>query len=49
MTKAEAEHVTDRFRDIYKQYLDTKKSQNFDQGELDFDFDLGFGQERVTP
>lgn len=48
MTKAEAAKVADRFREIYRQYLDNKKSENFDQGELDFEFDLGFGQAGST-
>lgn len=46
MSKAEAQIVSDRLREIYKRFLELKSKKDHNQTEFDYEFDLGFGQER---
>ena len=46
MEKAQAKKISDRLRDIYKHFLSLNHKKHHNQGELDFEFDAGFGQDR---
>ncbi len=46
MSKAEAQIVSDRLREIYKRYLEINSKKQHNQTEFDYEFDLGFGQEQ---
>lgn len=46
MSKAEAQIVMDKFREIYKRYLESNSKKQHNQVEFDYEFDLGFGQEQ---